>query len=190
MQGNNITSRIKLFGRSDSFYAILLNHFFRAESVESIDVHAETLGDTRHIASYIAISVNTQLLAHQFRTGGAVVHVADSHYHKSESQFGYGIGVLSRSVHHTYVVGSGGSQVHIVITGTGTYHDFQFFGGVQHLGIDDVATYNNSIGVFHSFQQFRLVTIFFQQSKFITCCFNFFADTVYCNLCKRLVCCD
>ena len=134
--------------------------------------------------------MDTQLLAHQFRTGSTVVHIADSHYHKSESQFGYGVGVLSRSVHDTYVVGGGGSQVHIVIACTGAYHDFQFFGGIQNLGINDVAADNNSVGVFHSIQQFCFIAIFFQQSKFITCRFNLFANTVYRNFCKRFVCCN
>jgi len=190
VQRNDVAGRIKLLGRSHSLYTVFLDNLFRAESVECVNIHTETFGYAGYIAAYVTVSMNAQLLAFQLRTGSTVVQIADSHYHKPESQFGHSVGVLPRSVHHTYIVGGCGIQVHIVIPRTGTHYDFQLFGGIQNLGINNVAADNNGIGIFHGFQQFCLIAIFLQQGKFIACCFNFFANTVYCNFCKRLVCCN
>ena len=130
MQGNDVASRVKFFGRIHSLHSILLDYFFRTESIERINLHTETFGNTGYVATHVTISVDTQFLAHQFRTGSTVIHITDSHHHQAESQLGHSIGVLSRSIHYTYVVGSSCFQVHIVITGTGTHHNLQFLGGI------------------------------------------------------------
>ena len=190
MQGNDIASRVKLFSRTHSLHSILLDYFFRAESVERINLHTEAFGNTGYVAPHVTISVDTQFLAHQFSTGSTVIHITDSHHHQAESQLGHSIGVLSRSIHYTYIVGSSCFQVHIVITGTGTHHNLQFLGGIQHFSINDVTADNDSVGIFHSLQQLGFFTIFLQQHEFVTCCFYFFTDTVYCHFGKRFVCCN
>ena len=126
MQGHYITSSIQFLSRRNSFHTIFFNYFFRAESVERINLHTEAFGNTGYVATHVTISVDTQFLAHQFRTGSTVIHITDSHHHQAESQLGHSIGVLSRSIHYTYIVGSSCFQVHIVITGTGTHHNLQF----------------------------------------------------------------
>ena len=190
MQGNDIASRVKLFGRTHSLHSILLDYFFRAESVERINLHTEAFGNTGYVATHVTISVDTQFLAHQFRTGSTVIHITDSHHHQAKSQLGHSIGVLSRSIHYTYIVGSSCFQVHIVITGTGTHHNLQFLGGIQHFSINDVTADNDSVGIFHSLQQLGFFAIFLQQHEFVTCCFYFSTDTVYCHFGKRFVCCN
>ena len=46
-----------------SLHSILLDYFFRAESVERINLHTEAFGNTGYVATYVTISVDTQFLA-------------------------------------------------------------------------------------------------------------------------------
>ena len=190
MQWNYVTSRIKLISRVNSLHTVFLNHFFRTESIESKDFHTEPLGYASHVATYITISVNTQFLTLQFRTRSTVIHIADSHHHHTESKFGYGIRVLSRSVHYAYTMSSGSFQVYIIVTCTCTYYNLQFFCSVQYCGIYNVATDNDGIGILHCVQQLGFFCIFLQQGMFITCRFNFFANTVYSYFSERFVGCN
>ena len=45
-RGNDVASRVKLFSRTHSLHSILLDYFFRAESVERINLHTEAFGNT------------------------------------------------------------------------------------------------------------------------------------------------
>ena len=160
MKRYHLTNLIQFFCRIKCFHTIFFDYFFRAECVVSIHFHSETFGNTGYITTYVSISMNTQFLAHQFCTGSSVIEVTDSIYHHTQSKFGNSIRVLSRSVHHTYVVSSGSSQVNVVISRTGTYYDFQFFGSIKHLCINNIATDNDSISIFHCIQQLSLICIF------------------------------
>jgi len=59
VQRNDVASRIKLFSASNRLHTIGLDHFFRTESIVSIDVHTEALGDACHVTTYVAIGMNT-----------------------------------------------------------------------------------------------------------------------------------
>ena len=59
MQGHYITSSIQFLSRRNSFHTIFFNYFFRAESVKSINIHAKTFSNTSHIATYIAVCMDT-----------------------------------------------------------------------------------------------------------------------------------
>ena len=97
---------------------------------------------------------------------------------------------MTRGVHHAHVVCRGGSQVDVVIAGTGAHDDFQVFGGVEHLGVDDVAAHDDAFDIFHGFEQFGFFTVFFEEHQFQSGTFDFFFDTFYRNGCKRFVGCN
>ena len=80
-------------------------------------------------------------------------------------------------------------QVYIVISGSGTYHDFQFFCCVKYFCVDHIAADDERVGIFDSFQQFGFFAVFFQQDEFVTCSFYFFADAIHCNFGKWLIGC-
>ena len=81
------------------------------------------------------------------------------------------------------------SEVDVVVTGTGTYDDFQVFGGIQYFCVDDVAAYDETLYIFYSVDQFGFFTIFFKKRQFHTGVFYLFSDTFYGNGCKRFICC-
>ena len=82
-----------------------------------------------------------------------------------------------------------GFQIHVIVTGPGTNYNLQLLGCIEHFRIDDITTDNDGIGIFHSFQQFGFLAIFFQQSQFVTCCFYLITDAVYGHFGKRLIGC-
>ena len=91
VQRHHVTSSIQLFSRINRFYTISLHHLFRTISIISINIHTDSFCYTSHIASYITVCMNTQLLAHQFRTRFAVVKITNRHNHHTESQLSNGI---------------------------------------------------------------------------------------------------
>ena len=66
----------------------------------------------------------------------------------AESQFGNSIRVLSRSIHHTNVVSSSGSQVNIIISCTGTNHNLQLFRSIQHFCINNITRLHRLAQIF------------------------------------------
>ena len=189
MQRNDIAGSIEFFRWSDRFHTIRFNGRSRTESIECIDFHSETFCDTGHIATYVAVCVDSQFLSFQFCSRCSVIEVADSHYHHSESQFGNGTGVLPRCIHHTNIMSCRSSQVDVIVTGSGTNHYLQLLGGIQHFGIDHVTADNDCIHILDCLQQFGLFTVFFQQDQFIACPFHYFADTFHSYRCERFICC-
>ena len=180
---------IKLVCTVYSLHSVGFDSFFGAESIVGIDVHPESFGDTGNIASHISVGMDTQLFPLELCARGAVVHVAYSHHHQSESQFGYGVRVLSWRVHHAHVVCRGRFKVYVVVASTSAYHDFQLLGSLQYFCVDYVAADNQGIGIGHSLEEFGFFSIFFQQVQFVPSFFRYFADAVYRNFGKRLVCC-
>ena len=124
MQRYNITSSIQFFGRCNRLHTVCFNDLFRTISIVCIDVHTKAFGNTSYITSHITVCMNTQFLTFQFSTRTTVIHIADSHHHQPESQFGHSIGVLSRSIHDTYIVSRSSLQIHIVIPCSGTHYNF------------------------------------------------------------------
>ena len=132
--------------------------------------------------------MDTQFLAHQFRTRFAVVEITNRHDHHTESQFGHRIRVLSRCIHHANPVSRSCLQVHIVISRTGTYHDFQFLCCIQHFLVNDITSDNHCIRILHCIEQLLFFCIFLQQSQFIARSFYLFPNTVDSYFSKRFLC--
>ena len=185
MKRHYLTSLVQFFCRVKCLHAIFLNHFFRTESVVGVHFHSEAFSYTGNVTTNVSVCMDTQFLAHQFCTGSTVIEVTNGVYHHAQSQFGNSIGVLSRSIHHANIVSGSGSQVYIIVSGTSTNYNLQFFSSIQHLCINNITTDNDSISIFHCIQQLCFIGIFLQQSKLISGCFDFFTDTVYSNFGKR-----
>ena len=83
-----------------------------------------------------------------------------------------------------------GSQVYIIVSGTGTNYYFQLFRCIEHLGVDDVTTDNNGIRIFHCVKQLNFICIFLKQSQFKSGSFYFFLDAIHRNLGKWLFGCN
>ena len=162
MQRHHVTSSIQLFSRINRFYTISLHHLFRTISIISINIHTDSFCYTSHIASYITVCMNTQLLAHQFRTRFAVVKITNRHNHHTESQLSNCIWVLSRSIHHTNAMCSSSLQIDVIVTSSSTNYDLQFGSGIKHFIINNITTDNNSIGIFYSFKELCFFCIFFK----------------------------
>ena len=113
----------------------LLDDLCRAESIVGVNLHAKAFGNAGNIAANVTESKYTQFLAHQFSTGLAIVEVTYGEDKQTEDQLGHGIGILSWGVLGYDLVGSSGSQVDVVVAGTGTNNYLQLLGSVEHLGI-------------------------------------------------------
>ena len=161
VERHDLALLIQLLGRSYGGDAIGGHHLGRAVGIVSIDVHAEALGDACHVAAYVAIGVDTEFLSLELAARGAIVEVAHGIYHHAKSQLGHGIGVLAGGVHHTYAMSRCGGEVYIVVACTGTHHDLELLGGIEHLGIDYIAADDDGIGIGHGSQQVGLIAIFF-----------------------------
>ena len=105
--------------------------------------------------------MDTELLSLELAARGAIIKVAHGIYHQAKSELGHGIGVLAGGVHNTYAMSRCGGEVYIVVACTGTYHDLELLGGIEHLGIDHIAADNDGIGIGHGSQQVGLIAIFF-----------------------------
>ena len=160
----------------------------RAIRIVGIDVHTEALCDTRHVTTDVTERMNTQFLAFQFGAAGSIVQITNGIDHQTECQFSHSIAVLSRRVHCYYLVCGSGVKVDVIITGTGTNDNLQLLGGVQYSCIHDIRTDDECVSVSHSVQQLSFVRIFLKQREFITSCFYFFSNAIYCNFSKRLFC--
>lgn len=125
------------------------------------------MGNAGYVLCHGSEGEQTDFLAHEFGAGSAVEHVARSVNQKADNEFGYGVGVLSGGVHHHYVVGRGGFEVDIVVTGTGAYHDFQILTGFDNFGVDFVGTDDDGVHVGYGCEEFFLFGVFFKQHYFV-----------------------
>ena len=177
---------VEFFHRINSLYTVFFNHFLRAESIVSVDVHANALGDAGYIAADIAVSVDTEALALQFSTRTGVEQVTEHVNHQTGSQFSHSVRVLSRGIHgHDFVFGAS-RQVEIVVTGAGANHDLQVLGVFNDFLGHFVRTNNQSVGISHGFVQIVHIRVLFQQSQFEAGFFHNLTDSVHGSLGKRL----
>ncbi len=142
----------------DRFHALALHGCVGNELVESLYLHAETVGDTRHVAAYLTEGIDTERFLLQLCARLAVVLVAAHHHHHTEHKLGNGVGVLARCVHHADAVSCGCRQVDIVIAGAGADNHFQLGSRVHHFAIDFVGTYYQAVGVLYSLKQVSACT--------------------------------
>ncbi len=122
--------------------------------------------------------------------GCAVVAVSHSHHGKTEHQFGYSIGILSRSILHAYTTRRGCLKIHIVITGTGSHYNFEITGRIDHFGVNFVGTHYQSIHIGHSLKKLLLALIFFQKQEFIARFVHHFAYPLHGHSRKRFFGCN
>ena len=114
-------------------YALLLNLLLGNKLVECVNIHAKSLGNASHIATYVTKSKDTELLALQLTTTLTVEEITNCEHQQTKHQFGYSVRVLSGSVlnNNTFFLSIGG--IDRVVTGTGTYHNLQVLSSVEHL---------------------------------------------------------
>ena len=189
MQADNIACLVQLLCRMHGLDISGQHSLVRTIGVIGINLHAESLGDASHVSTHIAKGVDTEFLAFQFSAACAVVQVAYGINHQPESQFGYGVAVLTGSVHRYDLVCRGGSQVDVVIAGTGTHNDLQLLGCVQHLAVHNIRADDQCVSIGHCVQQLLFVCIFLQQGEFVTSLLNHLAYAVNGNLGERFFCC-
>ena len=190
MKRNDVASLEQLILRFHGVNTGSLNDICWAEGIIGSHLHAETLGDTSHVAAHITESQNTQLLALQLRTSLAVVEITNGENQQTEYQLGNGVGVLTRSILGYYVVSSSSSQVDIIITCTGANDNLEVLGCVEHLGISLVRTDNHRVYILHCIEKLSLLCIFFEQHQFVACSLYFFLNAVHSSCCEWLFCCN
>ena len=189
MERNHVALLEELVLAVNSFHSGSLDYACRAESIIGIHLHAEAFGYASHVASHVAESQDTELLAEQLRASLAVIEAADSHHQQSEHQFCNGIGVLSGSVLGHHAMSCGCCQVDVVISGTCTNHDFQLLCSIEHLAVYLVRADNHCIHVGHGSQKLCLLGVLLKQHKLVAGCLNFFSDTLDSSCCERFFCC-
>ena len=133
MEGDIITAVIKILAATLALHAAILKHASIDEGIECTNFHAETPGQVGDNFTDIAVGMNADLLALEFRTGLAVVIPSGHHDHHSNGQFSNGVGVLAGGVFHDNSPGLGGGAVHIVVACTGSHNYFEFLCRLQHL---------------------------------------------------------
>ena len=167
-----------------------INHsLIGAVSIVCIDFHTEALGNTGYVTTYVTEGVDTEFLTLEFGAAGTVVQVTNGINHQTESEFSYGVGVLTRGVHRYNLMGRSRGKVNIVITGTGANHNLEVLGGGEYFLVHDVGTDDDSVRISYCVKQLLFSRIFLQESKFIACFLHHLADTVHSHFGKRFFCC-
>ena len=99
--------------------------------------------------------------------------------HQGDGQLGHGVGVLAGGVHHHDAPCGSGGQVHVVVTGTGAYDDFEFRGGGDDLGGHLIGTDDEGVHIGHGGNQVFLGGIFFKQSDLVATAFEDVLNAVH-----------
>ena len=141
------------------------------------------LGDTARIP-YGTKSKDTKFLAHELRTGFAVVEVADGVNKHTHDEFGHSVAVLAGGVHGNDAAGGASLEVEVVVAGAGTDDDLQFFGVVDNFLGDLVGADDESVGIFDSLVEVVHVSVFFEESQGVAILLDHFADAVNGDLCE------
>ena len=190
MKRNDIASLEQLILRLHGVNTCSLDDICRAEGIISRNIHTEALGDASDITTHVTKCQDTQLLTLQLTASLAIVEITNCENQQTEYQFGYSVGVLTRSILGYYVVSSSSSQVDIIITSTGANDNLEVLGCVEHLGISLVRTDNHRIHILHGIEKLSLLCIFFEQYEFIACSLYFFLNALDSSCCEWLFCCN
>ena len=187
MQREVVRVLIQFFDRIHFFHAVgLENGRIGDKRIVGDHVHAHRLALAAHQPAHVAVSMDTEGLALNLGTRAGREAVAGHENHHGERQFGHGVGVLARSVHHHDAACGSRREVHVVVTGTGTHHDLEVPRRFDDFGRHLVAADNQRIHVGHGREQFRFVGIFFEQGQFVSGAFDDLTDAVYGLLGKGL----
>ena len=188
MQRDDLASLKQIGCRNYSLHTIGLNHGSRTERIVSVNLHTEAFSDTSHVTAHVSISQDTQFLSFQLCSGSTVIEITNPVHQHTEYQFGDSVRVLSRRIHHAYLMGSSRIQVHVIIPRTGTNHDLQVLSGIQYLSVHLIATDNHGIGILNRIQQLRLLCIFLQKSQFHASAFHYLPDAFHSDSGERFLC--
>ena len=187
MQRQEIGLPVQIFEGIHLLHTVGFEHRrIRDEGVVGDDVHAQRLTLAPHEFAHIAVGVDAEGLALYLRTRTGRKAVARHEDHHGERQLGHGVGVLPRGIHHHDTARRGGREIHVVVTRTGTNHDFEVLRRPDDFGRHLVAADNERIDIGHGGQQLGLVGIFFKQGQFIARVLDDPADAVDSLLGKRL----
>ena len=113
--------------------------------------------------------------------------VARDEDHHAYDQLGHGVRILSGRVHHDDAPLGAGRQIDVVVAGSGPHDDFQVPGRIDHLARDLIAADDQSVGIGHGGQQFRLIGVLFEQSQLVSGSLDDFSYTVDRRLGKRFL---
>ena len=150
------------WGESVSSYHVVANKW-----VKGTDFHTKSLGYARHVASHLAISVDSQSLVFQLCARSAVVAIANQRYKHTKHQLCHSVAVLARSVHHAHAISCRLGQVDVVVSGTSTHHYLELWGCVEHLFVHLIAAHYQSGTVGHGFNHV-VFRAFFHEHHFVT----------------------
>ena len=156
MYRHEVIAGIKLLNGVDRLNAVGNHNIIRTIRIVSRNLHTYSFGDTGNVAPHLTVSLKTEAFAFHLRAGSAVIHIAHGHDSHTEYQFGNGIGVLARSIFNHNAVGCGSSEVHIVISGACAHYNPEPLCRVEHFGINDIATYDDRIGIGNGAKQVSL----------------------------------
>ena len=145
-----------------SLHACSLDGLSGAVSVVSGDFHVEALSHASHVATNVTEGEDAKLLALQLCAAGAVEEVADAKDKQTEDKLSHAVGVLARCVHGDHVVSRSCCEVDVVVTCTGTHHNLQLLGSVEHLSIHLVRADNHGIDIFHCIEQLAFLCVFLE----------------------------
>ena len=83
-------------------------------------------------------------------------------------------------------MGCSSFEVDIVVSGAGSYYNFQLRCDIHKRTIDNVAAHDERIGIFDSLKQLGAVCIFFENGERVSAFFDGLADALDCGCRKGL----
>ena len=190
METHDVAGLVQLLRTMNRFHVRCYHCFIRTVRIVGIYLHAEALCDARYVTTYVAERMNTQFLAFELGARCTVVQVTYGIHHHTKCQLCYRIAVLTRRVHRYHLVSRSSLQIDIIISGSGTNHDLQRLGRVQHSGIHNIRTDDQRVGIGNSLQELCLVSIFLEQCQFISGALYHFTNAVNGYFRKRFLCCN
>ena len=180
MQRKEVGNPVKLLDRSHFLHAVgLEDRPVGDERIVGDDIHAQRLALAAHQSADVAVGVDAEGFALEFRTRTRREAVARHEDHHGQRQFGHGIGVLTRGVHHHDAPRRSRRKVHVVVTRAGADHDLQVFRRGDDLGGHLVAADDQRVDVGHGFEQLALVGVFFEQRQFVSGVLDDLTDSVH-----------
>ena len=190
MERHDVARLEEFFLTLCSLHASRLNGFCGAVSIVSGDFHVEAFCHASHVATHVTEGEDAKFLALQLCAAGAVEEVADAKDEQSEDKLSHAVGVLTWRVHSDHIVSRSCCKVDVVVTCTGTHHNLQLLGSVEHLSIHLIRADNHGIYILHSIKQLALLCVFLEHDYLVACSIKHFFNAIYSNLAEWLLCCN
>ena len=184
MNRDNVVAGVESFEILGGSHAVFFQYFGRAEGIDGIYFHAESLGYCGDIAAHLSECLQTDALAGNLRTGGSVVFVADGHDSHADNEFCHGAGVLSGSIFDNHTGSGSGLEVYVVVSCTCTDNNFQLGSCFEESFVHLVAAHDERVGVGRSGPEFVGRSIFLDDSESMTGLFDSLTYGCY-SLCRE-----